>query len=373
MSQEILPTGAPSTPSQEKEKRFQNRHEAFAYLIKRGLNLVHDRYDPGGNEEYLPFHGSNHTKEVVENIEKILTALNALPDDIEFGKAAAAWHDSIMGVLVDAAGIRIRLRGFYTEEATNSDNPLLDTGELGNERASAEEIILAMKECFNVNGDPMFNDQDYARIRRIIAGTFVNVKMEKYPDEETERMKEIEDFGQMPGDKKNPNIGLHIYQPHVLKNIESKNIDKVEMALALADFGVYGMQDDPEIVFRAGNAEFREINMASDQPIALEGLTRKERKSFGRKMLDWVATQVGFLRFRRVDVHRFANTLGPEDRDILLELFKHQDNIIIAAINRSKRMRDTYWNSVVENGDKEAFLALAREMGYDVDTRYDSN
>lgn len=336
----------------EAEVSPEQRAEACLELQQAGLRLVQERYGEGSSIERLPFHGPEHTEAVMERTGQILEDLRSVnPDgvteeDAAFGRMAAAWHDTEMRSRENpTTGLRDRFRGFY-----EGDNPNLPSGERGNEGASAEALVESMRAAVDADGGAIFSDADVARAERAVAATFPAFAFEEFPPEEKARV---------PG---GPEKGLKIYQPHLEAGLREGRVDRVALALGLADLSYFGYEDDPRVSLAHAKEEFREIHLELNN---LDALTPEQRGKAAKDILSFMDGQTGFIRWQRVRFEQLIQPLFPVEQQRLRERFPEENwNWSLAEAQRYAQTLHAKYDAAAVAGDREQFEVLAREMGY---------
>ncbi|MDO8529367.1 MAG: hypothetical protein Q7S18_01735 [bacterium] len=281
--------------------------------IEQALGLIKEKYENRPDEkDNLPFHNAEHTKGVVDNVEKILKAIQqASPDldlvsdhDVQIGRLAAAYHDTV--------------QDWKENKVKEGEFEKVSRKRLAgsNETKSGEEAAKFMRDA-NQNG-AVFSEQDIQTVKRAIDTT-------------------------VPGGWD----GKTVIQTNL-----TKNSSLVERALALADLATAGMEGSKRFL-EEGPAIFREENLDILEAIRSgENISKDKQDYFKERMIKWLRDQPAFARGRQARLAVELEAIPEPARAAVAGLFdKFED-----SIQKSQEVAD--------EAGKESFEKLIERMGY---------
>lgn len=227
------------------------------------LGLIESRYGPNQGDNYLTFHGPDHTRNVIRRVEVITEALLTSQDisksQAQLARVAAAFHDVVQNSII---------------EPDPSDPAILKrkraTGE--NENLSADEAVNFMVQenarLAEERGEQdyyLFTAQDVAIVREAIKATTPGWD----PEAQT------------------------VVQPH-LKDA----VSKVSYILALADIGNVGI-DGKEAAVRDNDQLFLEENVDVLQALQNGNIDAEKQEWYKDRLNSSLAGQIKFIEGRQ--------------------------------------------------------------------------
>lgn len=275
---------------------------------EKALAGIKEKFElaPGAKDK-LSFHNTEHTQGVIGRTEKILKALGASEKDVELGRLAAAFHDTVQGWeenVVDDGSNKKSVRKRFAGD---------------NESKSAEEAVSFMEGVNGELGQPIFSGEDEERMKEAIAATIPGFNSEKST----------------------------VMQPNL-----SAESSPVARALALADLGTAGMEG-PDSYLAEGDKLFREENLdIMDALSKPEGLTDDQKEYFRTRMVNWSKFQSKFAKGRKELLDSELAGLPEQGKEAVKELFSKFDDSILAA------------EQVAAVREKMGFSELLTEFGY---------
>lgn len=230
---------------------------------------IEERYGEK-SENSLPFHNERHSEGLAENSRNFLETIKEIDsnlvseEDFEKAKFISFGHDLVQNSTFNPeTGMIMRHRGFYPDDIPAN---LRNVATIGNERASADEMIEAAKKAGLDIGS--------AEIEEAVAATYPNFSFD-------------------------PEKGLKIYQPYLRP-------ESSVLTLAIAEGDLRGdlWSENFDVFKNSGNAEFRELNKGiSDEvkKMAEEGIQMApERKgAMAKSILDWTKGQIDFANWQK--------------------------------------------------------------------------
>ena len=334
----------------------KDRKEAVSKILETFKQRLKDRFTFEGRDknspefqEYMDFHGPEHSEEgVMKGSEEFLRVVQSIDpnlvsdEDIDLTKIKALGHDLVQKAITNIPPQRMRVRG---AEADGSDipanvRPHLESGQaVGNEWASAQEVVDELKRYVLPDGTSVFSDDEIKTVHDDISLTFPDFNFSKLPDG-TPAL-EIFQPNLMP-DQGIVNPPKDIADdPEKLKqwkeNFEEKfyklldrshNVTITGLAIASADLRGELASENPEDFGKGGDSEFREINTQLRNELEdWRGIESKRRAEIVGMVLNWIKTQVGFSKWQRilfmtsVDQNPAING-SPKSEEIKKALFK---------------------------------------------------
>jgi len=136
----------------------ENRAEAVEKIKGVFKSRLEERFGKEG-KEFLPFHNLAHSREVARGSRDFLETIQIIdpslvtPEDVELSELVGMAHDIVQNAEVSEGKIRERHRGFgkWRQER------LGELGvEIGNEEASAEELLDELKRYAYADGALVF-------------------------------------------------------------------------------------------------------------------------------------------------------------------------------------------------------------------------
>ena len=327
----------------------QNREQAVDLVLRSFDVKLRERFTTEGKnmsskefQEYLAFHGPEHSQKVEETTLKFLeTVRNVDPsliskEDIDMAKIKARGHDLVQKALVaEDLAMRMRTRG---AEESGIDIPAnvkaeftkreVTLPESGNERASADEIIKEIQR-FVVRGadgttKPVF-EVDPVSVYNDIALTLPGFNFAaKLPD---------------------GSVGLEVYQPFLTMDLASVPTDESKwqqelekegkrevsitgLAIASADLRGEMASNNPEDFRQSGDAEFREIMTTINREVEnWQSIAPDRRAQIAESIIGWKKSQTSFAKWQRVlfitsvDQNKIINS-SEKSNEIKAALFK---------------------------------------------------
>lgn len=245
------------------EIRANHIKDSADRAIEHCVNLIDSRYGPEQDDDYLTFHGSDHTRNVVRRVgviaEALLTSQDISKSQAQLARVAAAFHDVVQN---------------STIEPDPSDPAILKrkraTGE--NENLSADEAVNFMVQenarLAEERGEEdyyLFTAQDVAVVREAIKATTPGWD----PEAQT------------------------VVQPH-LKDA----VSKVSYILALADIGNVGI-DGKEAAVRDNDQLFLEENVDVLRAIQDGNIDAEKQQWYKDRLNGSLASQIKFIEGRQ--------------------------------------------------------------------------
>lgn len=315
----------------------QENSENFSYWVEVGIQQAEDslkeRFEnPQKEKDMLPFHNVGHTKGVIRRVETILKAIqNADPqtvsdEEVKFGRLVAAYHDTVQKW--DPVEMEEKEGEFKGFKKLIRKRRIKD-----NEVESANELTHFMIEEVNrKQGKSVFTKNEgfvaLEAIKATVPGWDPENKTVSQPNLESRKEASVSD-----------------------KEIK---ISMVEIALALSDLGVAGM-DGPEKFTNEGIALFREENLdvlAAITSKGVDGIKAKDQKYFKTRMVGWLKSQAGFAKGRQTRLDKELELIPEAARQAVKSLFdKFEDSIQVSG-------------EVAAECEKMTFGELVKYMGY---------
>lgn len=279
----------------------------------------------------MSFHNSEHTEGVILGIETILSVMQESDSslvsdrDIAIGRLIAAWHDVVQEW--EPNEVEEKEGEFAGKKKLFRKRKIKD-----NEKASSGELVSFMIEKVSVTGAKIFTKDELFLVVESIDAT-------------------------VPGwDPENKTVS----QPNLEKKKEDSRRNKkikismVEIALALADLGVAGM-DGPEKFAEDGKRLFREENLDVLEAVksrGIDGIPTDSQIYFKQRMINWLRSQSGFVQGRQKRLDAELQVVPESARQAVLDLFNKFEDSIGASVK------------VIASCESMTFGELARYMGY---------
>lgn len=302
-----------------------------------------------------------------------------LPEQCATVKMAIAWHDTIIeydkahpnNIL---AMIR-RHRG-----AREGDQP---KGVEGNEGKSAQLLKGEMDYANKLTEQEIFTEEQIYNAVWSIHST--------YPDVKGIKFKEYPYYGiaitQNPEigpiidelEKQGIDSGLLFFQPHLEKPLEEgQRVPKEVLIVSLADLGAAGTAEK-EVFFKEGDDEMRELYANLQRPDIIHHLVngdeeqdRVDREKVSAAFLGWMGSQSGFavcqaLRFEKIlSLLKQQDDISPSEEQGLRLQFSHFIDNIRNVYARAEKLRAEFEAMKSREGEKAAFLYLAKNLHYEI-------
>ena len=249
--------------------------------IESGIDRIWDRYELQTNPaEWLMYHNSQHTKEVIEATGLILTTLQeADPDlgismrDVQMGRLIAAWHDVVQGSDIIEADEGLLIRKF--QRGVNEDKSLLELNAF-------------------MEGAGVFEPDDFETAKQGILGTITDVDMR---------------------------VG-RLSQPGAGDTTASIVARAVSMADLSATPGIRG----PEAFLREGRVNYVEQYPALTDPQGTRRLIERHGMTLVRHAQHWLAMQHVHVLARKDGFAEEIADLSPDAQAAMHDLFGSFDD-----------------------------------------------
>ncbi len=276
MSIENIKT-APADRGEEGRIEVETREEALQMAEKALQKKLEERY------REFPFHNPEHSKDVAEGsvrflefVEKIAPNLVS-KEDKELARLIGFGHDLVQDADThNSEGVplpmRVRHRGFGAEDTTGRKQE-------GNEYKSAMELLEELRKYENSNGKVFRAESGGELERKIMRGVAVT-----YPETDMKLLissgfKDLKIFQQYLGPKSSI----------------------LDLAIATADLRGPLAADDFEVFRKSGDAEFRELNVATSEEVArgIENISQERRGQIAQSIKNWKNTQISFANWQK--------------------------------------------------------------------------
>ncbi len=401
---------------QKKTKEVpENFEQAALALIQEGDEMMREHND-SGNEHQKVYHIVEHPQGMRKYARPMMDILELSAEERGITDSAIAWHDEIIDVdLPDpraVVGMIARHRG-----AREGDRP---KGDKGNEARSRNDMTEAMKRVNENAGWDIFSEDHMRIVRQAIDATYPEVDFGSDPrgaefekDILYERIRERDPaVGDMIDwlNARGITQGPHFFQPHLegplyqeaaennaeikekleelVATLEKKKIntrsytqegermEKEAVIVALTDLGAAGLEN-PAGFSRWGDMEFRELfhNLRKSETMQRlltgeEKADKDDRQKASMSMLNWWGSQTGFAMWQMMRFYKImyltaeSGRIAPEQKEKMKNLFSHYEENIKDAYERSERAKDEYDRIKEQEGERQAFAYLAKEMKY---------
>lgn len=275
-------------------------------VVENALAIIEMRYGHGAaNENELAFHGTRHTRGVVNRALALAKAMGVSDQDVELAGIAAAFHDTVQN----------------WEEATRpSDGATIRKRFAGqNEKDSAQEAVTWMRR----------------------AGTYT---------ESAEALVTEAILATVPGWNQEHKT---VIQPNLRPDSHL-----VVRAVALADLGTGGMEGMSFV--EEGDPLFREENLDIARAIRAatcrNDIPEKAQQGFLVRMLNWTRSQTTFASGRKALLEAELGDLDESAKGRVRALFSYFDEAIAAS------------DALLAERQNLSFWDLAAAMGYAIPT-----
>jgi hypothetical protein len=267
----------------------ESRGEAVGKIKEAFLKRLRERFGP--ENKNLAYHNFEHSRDMAGMARNILGMIHeedpdlVSAEDIDLVEMEGWAHDSVQEAFEEGTMIE-RWRGYEDSDITPSMKARGVT--VGNERASANELIAELHRYAHADGSRAFPVDDKNWIKAV-----------------------SEDIGATT-----PEIAFGAPLPDgtpALK-ISSKYLDAKSslraVALANADLCAPLANPNPEAFAESGKREYRELNRPGiGREIAggTEKITPERRIEIASGMIGWMSTQSGLGKHERILVHESLN------------------------------------------------------------------
>jgi len=356
--------------------------EVLEAIMHSGLALHKQRHGENGSDGEDPkqFHALGHLRTTIGRAEKIAPVFDLSKERVALIKMGLAWHDST--ITYDKPTDRdnlltmiIRHRG-----AREGDGKW---GANGNEAVSAKSVEDKMRAA------KIFSKAEIDIIRWGIDATYPDVRMgenfkgiefKKYAyyevaTSQNKGLKEVISKLEEEGITK----GFLFSQPHLEKALEDgKSVPPEVIITGLVDLEGVGYAESEEFS-KEGDAEMRELYYNIRQQGVMENLAKNDsekdvenRRKVSEAFLKWQDGQPCFgvwqaIRFEKIIyLLKKSNQIDLKKETELRKFFSHYLENIEQALKRAKNSRTTYEKKSREKNEKEAFISLARSVGYKI-------
>lgn|SRR3989338_8114664 len=373
-----------SFEARDKEKIKSGEWESFEKsaneIIEAGLKLMKEKHDPGSGRTKV-YHRSWHPERLQKRAEAMANIFGLSPERGLVTEMAIAWHDTIIEFTPPKPydpenpetilGMIARHRG-----AREGDIP---AGAIGNEALSVQKLEESMRSINEKSGRAVFSEEQIKTAVRAIHATYSDAKFDAQFTEDPFYEKIAE---------QNPNIdkiikgleaegltkGALFSQPHLESSLErGEDVPEEVVITALADLGSAGIAKEPKDFFQEGDEEYQELtpNIAKnmDRLVKQEGPQEERERAMAVGALQkWLEGQIGFatwqmIRFEKILYLLRRNGQADENKEAALRnLFGNFEQNIMASLERAKKAKA----KPETESDKETFLRLVRETGYDI-------
>ncbi|MBI3633209.1 MAG: hypothetical protein HY226_02870 [Candidatus Vogelbacteria bacterium] len=313
----------------------QSKEQAVDLVLRSFDMKLKERFTEAGKtmgskeyQEYLAFHGPEHSEKVERWTVKFLETVRAIdpylvsPDTLRLAKPEARGHDLIQWAMTEQdMAMRMRARGAEEGGKDIPANVIAEANKrsielpgAGNERASAEEIVAELRRFIDHNGTPVFNFTNES-VYNDISMTLPGFNFGDFKDSSN------------PNNPKNPRLpkasggtigGPVIFQPKLTldlsslpedptkwqKTLEDENTREVSitgLAIASADLRGELASDNSEDFRQSGDAEFRETMIGIGREVEnWKEIPQVRREQIAQSILGWKKSQIVFAKWQRI-------------------------------------------------------------------------
>lgn len=365
-----------SEPKISSPEKVPSKLEVMEQLTQEGLDLHNKKHGRNGigGEDSKDFHGVHHPEELIKRAEKIANVFRLTPERIALIKMILAWHDIVLNY---TKPLENNLTGMITRHrgAQNTEEELKSFKENGNEALSAKLLTQKMRDA------KVFTEEEIELGKKGVYVTYPEATFKKFIEDDYYKIAEkqnpelVAKISEL--EKRGINSGLFFYQTHLRGYAQKSEWVPEEVLIpGLVDLGGSGLVEDSEFTIE-GNSELRELYYNIRQPENLDRLKngntevdKQDRAKVVEEFLKWTKVQVGFVVFQAMRVEKIINALKNDGRlDDQQEqqmrglLCNYMPNID-GQLARSIRLKEEYEKKLTEIGEREAFIVLAKEMGY---------
>ncbi len=262
LSQGSNPCRHPMEGLRQNPESHEQMLEHYVLLGKnQALTLIKNRFENLNDNRlnYLDFHNSHHTEDVIRRVVLILNSIrevlpSAVSDrDMQIAILAASFHDVVQKwqekVVVEDEKSKVMRQRLVGE----------------NEHLSIDEALVFMNKVNQESGLKIFTEEDISKLTEAILATI--------PEFSSEHKTVIQ-----------PNLNK-------LSRI-------ITFALAFSDLGTAGI-DGPIAFSKEGDALFREENLDILNTLdSFDALTDMQQQYFFRRMITWNENQITFAEGR---------------------------------------------------------------------------
>ncbi len=348
-------------------------------IRQKGYEFHRAEHDADGRDPKI-YHVSEHPRTVERRAEKMADIFNLSSEQRGVMKMAIARHDTIMEY--DPADENDLLAMIHRHRRARETDKTMRTE--GNEKGSARLLEEEMRKANEDADQEIFTEEHIKTGIWAIHATYTDRDQEAVFEQYPYYSIIIEQnpvLGRLLDDLKTQEIkkGPLFFQPHLEKPLEDgKPVPREVLVVALSDLGAAGCADKEEF-FKEGDDEMRELygNLRKPEIFSrlAEGNTEQDREDREKVMnafIAWLEGQIGFvvwqaLRFEKI-IHllKKQNGINEEEEQGLRAFFCHYEENIRATQDRAIRLKKEVEDKKSQDGEKLAFLYLARSMGYGV-------
>ncbi len=333
--------------------------------VERVRETFHQRLEErfgADSPEPLDFHNLEHSQTVERESRSFLELIRSIApelvsaQDLELVAVEAAGHDLVQNA-TEINGLRTRHRGVQLDDIPSALRAHDPTITIGNEQASADEVIAELTRYRLPDGGP-------AVPRDLITSEGVSSDI-------ATTFPEVSPNVLLPDGSR----GLKFFQPYLSGGSSLR-------ALALANADLRGALWSGQFA-DSGNREFRELYRWISRAVRggeTKTLTAR-RGEIAKTICSWLATQIGFGRWQ---INLFSENLrknqrlqehaqGPAAIEALESHFlPPMAASVREAESRFALIKEMYsladepgtWAAQLQTLDDESFQALLREVGY---------
>ena len=173
--------------------------------------------------------------------------------------------------------------------------------------------------------------------------------------------------------------GPLFFQPHLERPLEEgQKVPKEVLIVALSDLGAAGSAEK-EVFFKEGDDEMRELYANLRRPDVMRRLTEgdedadhADRQKVASAFFGWLDGQPGFaawqaLRFEKIlYLLKLTESITPDEEQGLRAQFNHFTENIRSTRDRAKELRSGFQEIQSAQGEKAAFMYLAKNLHYEI-------
>jgi len=285
---------------------LESKESLAACYIKQGvseaLSEIRNKFENrGAKQNYLDYHNTKHTKDVIRRVETLSLALKQMTPqsitehDINIAILAAAFHDVIQQWDIEEITTHGLLQGL-TKIIRKRHSPKI-------EFASADRAVSFMEKVNQQNNQSFFSDED-----KFLVSEAIKITIPKFDT--------VKGF---------------IIQPYL--NTKTSLIARI---VALADLGTAGM-DGPKAFLSEADALFREENIdIANVCKNLDNLTGDQKNYYRNRVIDWLKRELAFAEGRQNNLSNELTGVSSEAKNKIVKLFTKFDE----SINKLKETID---------------------------------
>jgi hypothetical protein len=358
--------------------------EASKQITEEGYTYHSSIHDEGGEDPKI-FHTSEHPKSMERRADQMAEIFGLTNEQKDIIEMAIAWHDTVIEYdspdSENLLGMIRRHRGAREGDISHGIN--------GNEGQSAKLLKDKMISINEFSRQEIFTQEQINTAGWCVEATYPDVKMgtdfqglefKTYPQYQ-EIVTNNSDMGNLVDEFEDLGIkkGALFSQPHLEQSLEQGEIvPKEVLIVALSDLGASGLEDS-QVFFKEGDDEMRELYSNLQKPEIQTRLYTgdeeqdiQDREKVAGALLKWVENQPSFaiwqaLRFEKiVGLMKQNNQITDEQEQALRKQFSHFEDNIRGSYQRAQSLRQEFENIKVQEGEKQAFVNLAKNLHFEV-------